>query len=520
MRNIAAHNLHINCKISIEQILSFEMSVEKDTHAAMQARVLSGGNMSEEIIEEFCGTTIEAEITDDNGVTTRIFAGHIDNLKIDYEGELEIVTISALSSTILLDIKKKSRSFQDTSREYFYVIHRVLDDTEDANSIIQVQDKLIKKPVIQYEETDWQFIKRLASHLGTSVIPDIREASPRVTIGLRDGEDIGEIEWIKYKTVFDARYYTDAAALDMPKQYFVYYDLESYSMYSIGDIARFLGQSMSICALKYTLRHDTLHCEYRLAHPDYFKVRQQYNESMRGLSLPGTVLKTDGEFLRVHLDIDAAQDADTAYDYTWRPETGNLMYLVPEIGTKATLYIQNEDEFSAICKNSDRTNGAQMPEAQKPEDRYLTTAHSKRMYIKPEEAGFISINANSSLKIDDAIGTIINSSGSLLIQADNDVKVNGSNVLLRAPKEVTVVRRNTVNPTVLNTCHNFDIVGNIGGFFTTKPPGELISIDSQLNPIENSGIEEFSNMIVAAVPSDLPSKSTPLSGAIQGKTLA
>ena len=236
--------------------------------------------------------------------------------------------------------------------------------------------------------------------------------------------------------------------------------MHSYSLYGVGDSVKLLGQPLQVCELKYTLRHDIIYCVYRLAAPDYFKIRQRYNESMRGLSLHGTVLKTDRELLRLHLDIDQSQDTETAYDYTWRPETGNLMYLMPEVGTRASLYMQDEDEFGAISKNCDRTNGEQFPEAQNPDDRYLTTAHGKRMFWMPSEAGFTSLSVGSSVKLDDAVGAIIKNAGTLLLQADGDVTVAGSSVNLSAPKEVTVVRRKVGAPTVLNASYNFDIVGN------------------------------------------------------------
>ena len=239
-------------------------------------------------------------------------------------------------------------------------------------------------------------------------------------------------------------------------------------------------------------------------------------ESMRGLSLHGTVLKTDRELLRLHLDIDQSQDAQTAYDYTWRPETGNLMYLMPEAGTRVSLYMQDEDEFSAICKNSDRTNGEQFPEAQNPDDRYLTTAHGKRMFWMPGEAGFTSLSVNSSVKLDDAVGAIIKSSGTLLLQADGEVIVAGNRVNLSAPKEVTVVRRKVGTPTVLNASYNFDIVGNIGGFCTTNPPGPVTGLDSPLGELEEFDISDIADMIVAAVPADTAPKSTSVSAALQG----
>ena len=517
----AIYNLQIECKLRIDQILSFEVTAVKDCHACMQTTVFINDSMRKQIIDSFNGDTISAWITDENGNKTRcLFAGQIDGLHMEYEGDLEKVTISAVSSSILLDAEKKSRSFQDISNSYFGIISKVLDDTNGAHALLHTQDMLPGKPVIQYEETDWQFLKRMASHLKTSVTPDFRQAAPRVHVGLRNGVDIGPIECIKYKTGFDPRYYTDGKLLNMRKPSFIYYDVDAYALYNIGDIVTFLGQKLRICGLRYSLKKGIIYCIYRLSTPAYFKIKQHYNDNLRALSLQGIVLKTNHELLRIHLDIDDHQDPETAYDYTWRPETGNLMYSMPETGTRVSLYIQNADEFSAICKHCDRTNGAQFSEAQNPEDRYLTTAHGKRVFWKQSEAGFISLPVNTYVKIDDTIGAVIDSSGRLLMQADEEFTVDGKRVVFNAPKEVTVVRRKMEAPTVLNTCYNMDIIGNIGGFSTTKPPVKPNNPTSVFGEIEEFDMGEIADTIIAAIPAGNKSESTPISTALQGTFIA
>jgi len=529
---VAVHNLLIECKLPVEKILSFELTAAKDSHVRMQTTILTRDYMRRYITEANRGDTITVWIINEEGAKIHsLFAGQIDSLHMDYDGDFERIAISAVSSSILLDIEKKSRSFQDTSLNYFDVIYKITDDTKGADARLHVPDKLLAKPVIQYEETDWQFIKRLASHLRTSIVPDYAQALPRVHIGLKKGADIGAMDSDNYKTCFDPRYFTDGKLLNLSKSSFIYYDVESYELYNadeglfrIGDRAAFLGQILKICEIRYALVKGYIRGVYRLASPAYYMVRQHYNDHLQGLALQGVVLETTHELIRVHLDIDEQQDPKTAYDYTWRPETGNLMYCMPEPGTRVSLYMQNTDEFSAICKNCDRTNGDKFPEAQRPEDRYLTTAYNKRMYWKPTEAGFISLDVNTYLKIDDAIGTIIDSSKHLLLQADEELTIDGKKVHLSAPKEVTIMRRKLEAPSVINICNNFDIIGNIGGFFTTKPPGNPKSQDSPFGEIVDFDISGITDMILGAVPAGSAAKSTtmsaPLSAALQGAFVA
>ncbi|MCU6339889.1 hypothetical protein KW823_25570, partial [Enterobacter quasiroggenkampii] len=41
---------------------------------------------------------------------------------------------------------------------------------------------------LQYEETDWSFLKRMASRLGTVLVPEITAESPKLFFGLPSGK--------------------------------------------------------------------------------------------------------------------------------------------------------------------------------------------------------------------------------------------------------------------------------------------------------------------------------------------
>ena len=64
------------------------------------------------------------------------------------------------------------------------------------------------------------------------------------------------------------------------------------------------------------------------------------------MSLGGTVEKTDHEQVWLRLDIDGA-GGKAAYPYDWAPATGSLMYCMPKVGTRVSLYIPGSDEREA-----------------------------------------------------------------------------------------------------------------------------------------------------------------------------
>ena len=167
------------------------------------------------------------------------------------------------------------------------------------------------------------------------------------------------------------------------------------------------------------------------------------------------------------LEIDEEQAVDDAYDYTWLPETGNIMYNMPPVGTRVSLYMQNADEQSAICIRNIRDNSAACALTQKPDERYLTTEHKKSCSMKPETMELTAMESGSSALIDNNFGCRITSTKEMLIQASGNILITGTKVDMKAPKEMTAVRRNLGEPTVMNLCHNVDSSGGKGKFQAT-----------------------------------------------------
>jgi hypothetical protein len=68
--------------------------------------------------------------------------------------------LEASTATVELDSVQKSHSFQDVSMTYEDVVGIVLKDTPGASALFAVGgNSPIGKPLIQYMETDWEFIK-------------------------------------------------------------------------------------------------------------------------------------------------------------------------------------------------------------------------------------------------------------------------------------------------------------------------------------------------------------------------
>lgn len=91
----------------------------------------------------------------------------------------------------------------------------------------------------------------------------------------------------------------------------------------------------------------------------------------------------DGETVKLHLDIDDEQDVSTAYPYWWTPPTSNLMYCIPEVGTRVPLYFGCQDESCAKAVNCVRINASSYEGFSDPAKRSLSTVKGGAFDLYP-----------------------------------------------------------------------------------------------------------------------------------------
>lgn len=147
--------------------------------------------------------------------------------------ELEI---TLATHTIKMDMKKKCRSFQNNNT--YLKIFELIVCNEYAGVVFDcvAKQKLQDGIFIQYEETDWQFLKRVASRFEATLIADVSVWYPRISVGIPKGDfyqhesycytlekQIGN--YMKYKENYNYYYETE----------FINYEIESLQNIQLWD---------------------------------------------------------------------------------------------------------------------------------------------------------------------------------------------------------------------------------------------------------------------------------------------
>ena len=260
----------------------------------------------------------------------------------------------------------------------------------------------------------------MASQLGLPLVPDTSYYYPRFYLGLPEGEkrELGEI--ISCDLCFDGRYYAVSGKCLVDREDFICYDVVTRTSLSLGDRVTYEGRELLVSRKKTELAGGEVIFTYRLAGNSYTWVPWEDNPDYTGMSFVGSIVGTQGEQVEVAFDIDKTAAGGNRYGFA--PATGNLMYCMPQKGTKTALYIGNGDEAQGIATGCIRTNGSTCEGTGSPEKKSFRSEHGKGMDLYPQSMG-LDGGETGKITFEDETGTTIESNGGLVLMAKEGIRL-------------------------------------------------------------------------------------------------
>lgn len=440
--------LRMSGAMNIEHLTALKLHIGVNAHGWAIVEGEAGENALEQLSGALAGREQHILTLDESGAEKCLFAGVIREAEMVRVGGYNRFHVELLSGTCLMDREIRSRSFQDIGRTYSQVAQQVCSAYSGGAAICTVgEDKTLGQPVIQYRETDWEFLMRMASHCGGVLVPETHRGLPRLWFGFPDRSFTCEFPEDAYTSGISQRYYElGGSVAGYSKADFFYYDVESPQLCDLGWYTVFKGQPFIIAEKSARLERGELIFTYRLGRLGLGWGKMLYNEKISGMTLLGEVQETSRETLKLKLDIDAGWNPGGPYPYTWRPETGNFMYCMPQAGTRVSLYCPNYDEKAAIAINCVRTNGGDCDRMSDPSKRSFVTEHGKEMNLYPDEMSLIG----------GAMGNIL---GDILVSDDNGILFTTDKaIIIAAVKDVvleaaTAFAQATVGEVVTEICN-------------------------------------------------------------------
>ena len=278
-RRIEYSDLKFISSFAMEKILDFQTWEVPREHARGNFRLLLSEN-------ETGINSMDApiQLLGQGNTAGALFSGYPEKVEIKEERGYRIADIQAVSGTILLDQKKSNRVFQKKVQTYMGIASAVTADTDHSACILPGSDMRTGGTLIQYQETDWRFLKRMASQLGLPLVPDTSYYYPRFYLGLPEGEkrELGEI--ISCDLCFDGRYYAVSGKCLVDREDFICYDVVTRTSLSLGDRVTYEGRELLVSRKKTELAGGEVIFTYRLAGNSYTWVPWEDNPDYTGMS--------------------------------------------------------------------------------------------------------------------------------------------------------------------------------------------------------------------------------------------
>ncbi|WP_373441565.1 CdiA family toxin C-terminal domain-containing protein [Paenibacillus kribbensis] len=372
---------------------------------------------------------------DDQGQSLRrLFHGIVTRMSVHCVRGVYTFELEAASHSYQMDIKSKRRSYQDIHRTYDDLVTALVRKYQYGDAIDTVTNYAkLETFVLQYDETDWAFLKRLASRFGSVLVPEVTAASPKVFFGMPEGKQ-HKVERDVFYRVRKTFHELDAEKPgEQRASSYVTYMIESMQYYALGDLITLpIGQGKELVVVRAvtTLADGLLRTRYDLQAEQDIRYARYENDQATGISLTGTVLKVQQDFVQLQLDIDPKQDPAKA---CWFPvatryvaEEHGGWYDMPEIGEQVELYLPTHHEQDAYVTDSLR------------QQRHTNGQPNVKAWQHVQGSGIEMSEQELTLSTSDGFSITLNEDGGITVNSPGNVQIQGSHVKLDAGEELSL----------------------------------------------------------------------------------
>ena len=302
--------------------------------------------------------------------------------------------------------------------------------------------------VMQYDETDWAFIKRMASRFHTVVIPDSQRDHIAYTFGLPEDGVHYAVETNIFSIAKNAGQIIESEDQRMPRADTFFYVLNSREIYRLGDCVTLNGVPLRVYSIKTKMEGSELYHTYYLTSESGFETEEVFNENLIGLSLDAQVTSVERDTVQVLIGCDENQAGCGTrvfpYATVYSTPDGTGWYCMPEIGDAVRLYFPCEKDADAYVASSVHLQSSAGDERINPDFKSIMNKQKKEILFTPGSL-LLTNNAGMSIELSDAEGIKIISDKAIVVQSQEAVDISSatSSLSISAPQRIIFQQGNT-----------------------------------------------------------------------------
>ena len=412
-----------------------EIRERPNTHGSLRITAVLDADRERDIFFEVPDTL--SLLYEDGGGKKILFSGMLFSSSMSRRGKYLYLTLEAKTHTYRMDLKKKIRSFQNTGETFSQIMGAAAESYPGLVRVEHFTDRPVDQLLSQYEETDWEFLKRLMGKCQARLYPQAFYETPAFQAGLAQAREpwrlredffISETSFGEYE-----RIRANAQSGALPQQY-LSWKVESWDILPLGCRLLYRGKDWFVGEIERRLTDGILRSVYTLVQKEREILEPAWAPLMPGVSLDGTIKSVARDKVQVLMDRDL--NTRTAGQY-WFPYStvagssdGSGWYCMPENGEKIRVYFPTADEkeayvISALSGNTLGNQGGSMD----PAVKHISTAQGNTVT-------FCGSGANISVK--GGTGTVnLGSDGAFTVTAAESISIYAGSKVSFCGNEIT-----------------------------------------------------------------------------------
>lgn len=378
------------------------------------------------------GKTIVSLFFKEGEQTQLMFSGFIERMEVtELVGQREVfMELSGLTQA--MDRNNVVLDYQDITKTNTDIIEELMESYPAITYEAACRQETIEDLLLQYEETDYDFLKRVLSRSGAPVYTTMQGNSGRICYGLsirEAGITLNQAEWeVSYEDG-------------------VRYRLETDEYLDLGMEVELDGYKLIVISVKNQYREGASVNEYILSTKEACRTVRKKNKQITGISLDGVIKDCKRDKVKIELSKTRSCEEEKrkwfAYSSPAASTDGSGWYCMPQTGEEIRLYCPTEEESDAYVisairkKQQEQTDTKEQQVGTQPEKKVLSNAEGQSVSFLPEGIEMTCKDGTTAMSM--------NQNGTIEIVATKDIHIYADEtVMMRAEQGMCIMASNTV----------------------------------------------------------------------------
>lgn len=383
----------------------------------------------------------------DSEERTILFCGILYEFHIHHENGVPVMTIHLKTGSYLADIERHMRSFQKIGTQYKTIAEICLAQYEHGGCVLgEILPTQTNCFLMQYAETDWEFLNRLASLSNSMVLPDDISGYAKLYLGIPQFTAKHRINSDNYNITKNfSNKYKKNEKIYLTEEDTVFYEVEEREIYRVGDRVEFLNRPLIIYAIDIRMKGCELVHTYYLTTEVSIGVNRIWNEKLAGNSVCARVTGVEKDKVTVEIEEDENNSAENKrwfqYATIYSTPDGTGWYCMPELGDEVRIYFPTDHENDAYVESSVHLNNVE--NRQNPQEKSIMNRQRKEILFTPNSL-ILRNNNGLSIELLDEEGIKIISNKSVFINAQDTIRLksNSGEIAMNAEKNIEMKQGN------------------------------------------------------------------------------